>query len=104
MIYGYTELSLGENITAELGIRRKAPPDVCGFVQHEILAHLELTVTDVAIALGITRPALSGLLNEYMDPSPEMVLPIEMTFGDSFDLTHARHLYDDQYHVKIIQV
>ena len=35
-------------MTAELGIRMKAPPHVGGFVKHEILAHLELTVTDAA--------------------------------------------------------
>ena len=53
-------------MSAELGIRLKVPPHVGGFIKHEILAHLELTVTDAARALGVARPALSGLLNEHV--------------------------------------
>lgn len=64
----------------------KAPPPVGGFVKHEILEPLKLTVTDAAKALGVTRPALSGLLNEHVDLSPEMALRIEMAFGVSMDL------------------
>ena len=73
-------------MSAELGIRMKAPPHVGGFIKHEILAHLELTVTDAAKALGVTRPALSGLLNEHVGLSPEMALRIEMAFGASMDV------------------
>ena len=82
-------------MTAELGIRMKEPPHVGGFVKHEILAHLELTVTDAAKALGVTRPALSGLLNEHVDLSPEMALRIEMAFGVSMDvLMRMQNSYD----------
>jgi antitoxin HigA-1 len=66
-------------------IRLKSPPHVGGFIKHEILAHLELNVTDAAKALGVTRPALSGLLNQHVDLSPEMALRIEMAFGVSMD-------------------
>jgi antitoxin HigA-1 len=82
-------------MTAELGIRIEAPPHVGGFVKHEILAHLELTVTDAANALGVTCPALSGLLNEHVDLSPEMALRIEMAFGISMDvLMRMQNSYD----------
>ncbi len=64
----------------------KAPPHVGGFVKFEILEPLSLTVTDAAKALGVTRPALSGLLNEHVDLSPEMALRIELAFGVSMDL------------------
>ena len=37
---------------ADLGIRLKNPPHVGGFVKHEIVAPLNLTVTDAAKALG----------------------------------------------------
>jgi antitoxin HigA-1 len=82
-------------MAAELGFRIKAPPHVGGFVKHEILAHLELTVTDAAKALGVTRPALSGPLNEHVDLSPEMALRIEMAFGVSMDvLMRMQNSYD----------
>lgn len=70
----------------DLGIRMKSPPHVGGFVRHEILEPLELNVTDAAKALGVTRPALSGFLNEHVDLSPEMALRIEKAFGVSMDL------------------
>ena len=70
----------------DLGIRMKNPPHVGGFVRHEILEPLGLNVTTAAKALGVTRPALSGLLNEHVDLSPEMALRIEKAFGVSMDL------------------
>jgi antitoxin HigA-1 len=70
----------------DLGIRMKTPPHVGGFIRHEILKPLELNVTDAAKALGVTRPALSGLLNEHVSLSPEMALRIEKAFGVSMDL------------------
>jgi antitoxin HigA-1 len=82
-------------MAAELGIRMKAPPHVGGLVKHEILAHLELTVTDAAKALGVTRHALSGLLNEHVNLSPEMALRIEIAFGVSLDvLMRMQNSYD----------
>jgi len=80
---------------ADLGLRLKAPPHVGGFVKYEILEPLSLTVTDAAKALGVTRPALSGLLNEHVDLSPEMALRIEMAFGVSMDvLMRMQNSYD----------
>jgi antitoxin HigA-1 len=84
-----------KTMAAELGIRMKSPPHVGGFVKHEIPAHLELTATDAAKTLGVTRPALSGLLNEHVDLSTERALCIEMTFGVSMDvLTRMQNSYD----------
>ena len=73
-------------MSADSGIRMKNPPHLGGFVKHEIFEPLGLTVTDAAKALGVTRPALSSLLNEHTDLSPEMALRIEMAFGVSMDL------------------
>jgi antitoxin HigA-1 len=70
----------------DLGIRMKNPPHVGGFVRHEVLEPLGLNVTRAAKALGVTRPALSGLLNEHVALSPEMALRIEKAFGVSMDL------------------
>ena len=82
-------------MAADLGIRLKNPPHVGGFVKHEIVAPLNLTVTDAAKALGVTRPALSALLNEHVDLSPEMALRLEKAFGVSMDtLMRMQNSYD----------
>jgi addiction module HigA family antidote len=67
------------------GIRLLRPPHPGGFVRSEIIEPLELSVTDAAKALGVTRLALSALLNERADLSPEMALRIEKAFGVSMD-------------------
>jgi addiction module HigA family antidote len=67
------------------GIRMKSPAHPGGFVKHEVIEPLELSVTDAAKALGVTRPALSALLNERAALSPEMALRIEKAFGVSMD-------------------
>ena len=51
----------------------------------EIIEPLGLSVTDAAQALGVTRPALSKLLNERAHLSPAMALRIEKAFGVSMD-------------------
>ena len=55
------------------------------FVRMEILEPYGLSVTDAAKALGVTRPALSSLLNERAALSPEMALRIEKAFGVKMD-------------------
>jgi antitoxin HigA-1 len=67
------------------GIRMKSPAHPGGFIKSEILEPLGLSVTDGAKALGVTRPALSALLNERADLSPDMALRIEKAFGVSMD-------------------
>ena len=67
------------------GIRMKNPAHPGGFVKSEIVEALGLSVTDAARRLGVTRPALSALLNERASLSPEMALRIEKVFGVSMD-------------------
>ena len=77
------------------GIRMKNPAHPGGFVKGEIIEPLGLTVTDAARALGVTRPALSALLNERAHLSPEMALRIEKAFGVSMDtLMRMQNSYD----------
>ncbi|MGY5806577.1 HigA family addiction module antitoxin [Rhizobium sp. LEGMi198b] len=77
------------------GIRMKNPAHPGGFVKSEIIEALELSVTDAAKALGVTRPALSALLNERAHLSPEMALRIEKAFGVSMDtLMRMQNSYD----------
>ena len=77
------------------GMRMKSPAHPGGFVKSEIVEALGLSVTGAAAALGVTRPALSALLNERANLSPEMALRIEKVFGVSMDtLMRMQTSYD----------
>ena len=73
------------HMNAMTGIRMKNPAHPGGFIKHEIIAPLELTVTAAAQALSVTRAPLSTLLNECASLSPEMALRVEKAFGVSMD-------------------
>ena len=82
-------------MNAIAGIRIKNPAHPGGFIKHEIIVPLELTVTAAAKALGVTRAALSTLLNERAHLSPEMALRVEKAFGVSMDtLMRMQNSYD----------
>ena len=82
-------------MSSATGIRMKSPAHPGGFVKHEIIEALELSVTDAARALGVTRAALSAVLNERARLSPEMALRIEKVFGVSMDtLMRMQDSYD----------
>jgi len=78
----------------------KEPAHPGGFVKTEVIEPLGLSVTAAAEALGVTRAALSALLNERADLSPEMAIRIEKAFGvamdtlmrmqNSFDIAEAK--------------
>ena len=55
------------------------------FIRMEVIKPLNLTVTKAAAILGVTRPALSALLNCRAALSPEMALRIEKAFGPKMD-------------------
>jgi addiction module HigA family antidote len=63
----------------------KNPPHIGGFIRREIVVPLGLSVTDAASALGVTRQALSNLLNERTSLSADMALRIEKAFGPNMD-------------------
>lgn len=82
-------------MSAAAGIRMKSPVHPGGFVKHEIIERHGLSVTDAARVLGVTRPALSALLEERASLSPEMALRIEKAFGVSMDtLMRMQTSYD----------
>ena len=80
---------------ANIGIRMKSPAHPGGFIRHEIIEPLGLSVTGAAEALGVTRATLSTLLNERAHLSPEMALRVEKAFGVSMDtLMRMQNSYD----------
>jgi len=61
----------------------KNPPHPGRIVRQECLEPLGLSVTDGAKALGVSRNALSELINERRGISPEMAIRLSKAFGSS---------------------
>jgi antitoxin HigA-1 len=61
----------------------KNPPHPGRIVRQECLEPLGLSVTDGAKALGVSRNALSELVNERRGISPEMAIRLSKAFGSS---------------------
>jgi antitoxin HigA-1 len=59
------------------------PPHPGGIVRRQRLEPLGLTITEAAEGLGITRQALSDLVNERAGVSVEMAIRLSKGFGSS---------------------
>ena len=59
------------------------PPHPGGIVRRQCLKPLGLTVTEAAEGLGVTRQALSDLVNERAGVSVEMAIRLSKGFGSS---------------------
>jgi addiction module HigA family antidote len=80
------------------------PPHPGGIVRRQCLESLGLSVTDAAKGLGVTRQALSDLVNEKAGISIEMATRLSKAFGSSaetwlglqmaYDLWQAREKLD----------
>ena len=74
--------------------RMKDPAHPGSFLR-EILTELTLSVTAAAKVLGVTRAAVSAVLNERASLSPEMALRVEKAFGVSMDtIMRMQNAYD----------
>jgi len=73
----------------------KNPPHPGDFIRTEIIEPAGLSVTAAAVALQVSRPALSSLLNRKADLSGDMALRIEKAFGVGMDtLMRMQSAYD----------
>jgi addiction module HigA family antidote len=77
----FTQRALND-LSAIMGLPMKNPPHPGDFIRTEIIEPAGLTVTAAAAALGVSRPALSSLLNGKADLSGGMALRIEKAFGE----------------------
>ena len=66
-------------------IRMARPAHPGQFVRMEVIEPLGLSVTEAARVLGVSRPALSALLNGRAALSSDMALRIEKAFGPKMD-------------------
>jgi addiction module HigA family antidote len=64
----------------------KIPPHPGRVVRQECIEALGLTVTAAAKGLGVTRKALSELVNGKSGISPEMAVRLSKAFGSSPEL------------------
>ena len=81
------------------------PPHPGGIVKRQCLEPLGLTVTRAARGLGVTRQALSELVNEHTGISVEMAIRLSKAFGSTpetwlgmqmaYDLWQARRRADE---------
>ncbi|MFZ5842827.1 MAG: HigA family addiction module antitoxin [Pseudomonadota bacterium] len=73
-------------------------------LRNDVLPALELSVTDAAAHLGVSRKTLSALVNEKQGVSAEMALRLSAVFGstpefwlrlqEAYDLWQARQNLD----------
>ncbi|MGA3097271.1 MAG: HigA family addiction module antitoxin [Bryobacteraceae bacterium] len=61
----------------------KNPPHPGRIVKQDCVEPLELTITEAARALGVTRQALNNLVNGKAGISPEMAVRLSKAFGAS---------------------
>jgi len=76
------------------------PPHPGGIIRRQCLEPLRLSVTEAAAGLGVTRQALSDLLNGKAGVSVDMAIRLSKAFGSSaetwlglqtaYDLAQAR--------------
>ena len=59
------------------------PPHPGGIVRQQCLEPLGLSVTKAAAGLGVTRQALSDLVNEKASVSVEMAIRLSKAFGST---------------------
>jgi len=80
-------------------MRMHNPPHPGKIIKHLCLDPLDLSVTQAAQALGVSRKTLSAILNGRAGVSPEMAVRLSMAFSTSaeswlnqqtqYDLWHA---------------
>jgi antitoxin HigA-1 len=66
-------------------MRMARPAHPGQFIRLEVIEPLDLSVTPAAKVLGVTRSALSALLNGRAALSPDMALRIKKAFGPKMD-------------------
>jgi len=80
--------------------RMHNPPHPGEIVRDQCLEPLGLSVTKAAEGLGITRKALSELLNGHSGISPEMALRLEKAFGSTAETWLGMQLAYDLWQVE----
>ncbi|MHA1563810.1 MAG: HigA family addiction module antitoxin [Alphaproteobacteria bacterium] len=67
----------------------KNPPHPGLSVRHDCLEPLDLTVSEAAKRLRVSRRALSDLVNGHAGISPEMAIRLDKAFGGGADIWYG---------------
>ena len=76
------------------------PPHPGEVLRQLCLEPLKLTVTDAARSLGVSRKALSSILNGRAGISPEMAVRLSMAFNTSAESWLNQQLQYDLWHAE----
>lgn len=82
----------------------KNPPHPGKFVLRQCIEPLNLTITDAAAALGVTRTTLSELVNGKRGISPEMAVRLSKVFGGRAESWLIQQAQYDLAHVPAEQI
>jgi len=94
--------------------RKRIPTHPGGILKRQYLEPLSLTVSELAVALGISRKTLSKIINEHGDVTPDMALRLSKAFDTTpelwlnlqrnYDLWEASHKSSDWKLIEAIAV
>lgn len=76
------------------------PPHPGEIIREDCLKALDLSVTDAAKGLGVTRKALSELLNGHSGVSPEMAIRLEKAGWSTAETWLRMQLQHDLWHAQ----
>ncbi|MDX2263457.1 MAG: HigA family addiction module antitoxin [Hyphomicrobiales bacterium] len=76
---------------------RMKPAHPGEILREDVLAPLDLSVTQAAEILGVRRATLSDLLNGHAALSPEMALRVEKAFGIKMETLLRIQAWHDAY-------
>ena len=79
-------------------MQMKNPPHPGGFVLRQCIEPLDLSITDAAAALGVTRTTLSELVNGKRGISAEMAVRLSKVFGGSAESWLVQQVQYDLAH------
>ncbi len=82
-------------------MRMHNPPHPGEIIKSLCLEPLEVTVTDAAKALGVSRKTLSAILNGRAGISPEMAVRLSIAFGTSAESWLNQQLQYDLWHAEL---
>jgi addiction module HigA family antidote len=83
-----------------MAMRMHNPPHPGEIIKSLCLEPLEVTVTDAAKALGVSRKTLSAILNGRAGISPEMAVRLSIAFGTSAESWLNQQLQYDLWHAE----
>lgn len=76
------------------------PPHPGEIIREQCIEPLGLTITAAAKGLGVTRKALSELVNGHSGVSPEMAIRLSKAFGSSPETWLRLQLQYDLWHAE----